>query len=218
MILLHNHQETQVLELLARQSLNNLLAQTTLEEKELLYLKNALEWRNWLHENHANSKGIYLLLYKINSSYESMRWEEAVKVALCYGWIDSTAKKIDNEARQQTFTPRKDKSVWSKVNKSHIEQLLLDNLMHQSGLTKIETAKQNGSWTALDQVEDLIIPADLQDAFDTNSNAYKNYLNFSPSYRKSYLYWLHQAKRTETRNKRINEIVHCCENNLKSRI
>jgi uncharacterized protein YdeI (YjbR/CyaY-like superfamily) len=89
--------------------------------------------------------------------------------------------------------------------------------MHESGLAKIETAKKNGSWTSLDAVEDLIVPTDLEMAFDKNSTAFENYKNFSPSYRKSYLYWLNQAKREETRNNRITEIINLCSQNKKSR-
>ena len=188
-----------------------------MEEKELLYFKNAQEWREWLHDNHHSSNGVYLVFYKVSSEAESMRWEEAVQVAICYGWIDSTVKKLDDERRRQMFTPRKDKSVWSKLNKTYIEKLIADNLMHESGLKKIETAKQNGSWTTLDGVENLEIPADLASAFAKNKTALNNYNNFSPSYRKSYLYWLNQAKREETRTARITQIISLCEQNIKSR-
>jgi uncharacterized protein YdeI (YjbR/CyaY-like superfamily) len=188
-----------------------------LEEQELLYFKNAQEWRNWLHENHQTATKVYLVFYKIGSGYESMRWEEAVQVAICYGWIDSTVKKLDESSRKQLFTPRKDKSVWSKLNKSYIENLIAQNLMHESGLKKIEIAKQNGSWASLDAVENHIMPDDLKKAFDNNPQAFKHYNNFSPSYRKSYLYWLNQAKRAETRANRIAEIITLCEQNIKSR-
>lgn len=185
--------------------------------KPLLYFKNHTEWREWLHENHATHSVVELIFYKVDSEMESMRWEEAVKVAICYGWIDSTVRKIDDERRKQTFTPRKDKSVWSKVNKNYIEELIANNLMHESGLRKIEIAKQNGSWESLDAVENLEIPSDLQSAFDANKIAEENYHNFSKSYRKSYLYWLNQAKREETRQNRILEIISLCEQNKKSR-
>lgn len=188
-----------------------------MDKKDLHYFKNTQEWRDWLHENHHTSDGVCLLFYKVGSSEESMRWEEAVQVAICYGWIDSTVKKIDDERRKQMFTPRKDKSVWSKLNKTYIERLLAENLMHESGLRKIEIAKQNGSWESLDAVENLEIPTDLQKAFDVNKTAFNNYQNFSPSYRKSYLYWLNQAKREETRNLRIAEIIRLCNENIKSR-
>lgn len=188
-----------------------------LEDKEIHYFKNATEWRTWLHENHQTSKGICLIFYKVNSSFESMRWEEAVQVAICYGWIDSTVKKIDEERRKQVFTPRKDKSVWSKLNKTYIEKLSKENLIHESGLRKIEIAKQNGSWNSLYTVENLILPEDLALAFDKNILAFNNYKNFSPSYQKSYLYWLNQAKREDTRTKRIIKIIEFCEQNKKAR-
>ena len=188
-----------------------------MSEKPTLYFKNDSEWRNWLHENHDKHKAVYLIFYKVASETESMRWEEAVKVALCYGWIDSTAKRIAEEKRQQLFTPRNDKSVWSRINKNYIDDLVADNLMHKSGLQKIATAKKNGSWESLDAVENLEIPEDLQIAFDTNEDAYSNYENFSKSYRKNYLYWLNQAKREETRQNRIAQIIDLCEKNIKSK-
>lgn len=115
------------------------------------------------------------------------------------------------------FSPRKDKSVWSKLNKTYIEKLLKENLVHESGLAKIEIAKQNGSWNSLDEVEDLIVPNDLKAAFEQNEIAFANYQNFASSYRKSYLYWLNQAKRAETRNNRIIQIINLCQENKKSR-
>ena len=188
-----------------------------MDQKEHHYFKNAKEWREWLHENHTKSTGICLIFYKVGSQFESMRWEEAVQVAICYGWIDSTVKKMDEERHRQFFSPRKNKSVWSKLNKTYIDKLLKENLMHESGLSKIEIAKQNGSWNSLDAVEDLIVPDDLKLAFDLNQIAFEIYNNFSPSYRKNYLYWLNQAKRVETRNVRIAQIIHFCNQNKKSR-
>jgi len=186
-------------------------------EKPLLYFKNHTEWRFWLEENHTISKGVFLVFYKVENQEESMRWEEAVKVALCFGWIDSTVKSLGNGKRKQAFGPRNDKSVWSALNKQYIKELVKDNLMHQAGLEKINIAKQNGSWNALDDIEKGIIPNDLQKAFDTHTIAFENYQNFAPSYRKSYLYWLSQAKREVTREKRISEIIQLCRANKKSR-
>ncbi|WJJ97851.1 YdeI/OmpD-associated family protein [Algibacter luteus] len=182
-----------------------------------LYFKSDKEWRNWLHNNHHNCSGIYLIFYKVEHENDSMRWEEAVKVALCYGWIDSTVKSLGNGKRRQYFTPRNPKSVWSALNKTHLKELISKNLMHESGLKTIEIAKQNGSWTALDDVEKGIVPKALQIAFDKNPKAFENYQNFAPSYRKSYLYWLNQAKRETTREKRIKEIIRLCHDNIKSR-
>ena len=186
-------------------------------EKPELYFKNDTGWRKWLAENHDASTGVYLIFYKVENKEPSMRWEEAVKVALCFGWIDSTVKSLGNGKRRQTFTPRKDKSIWSALNKKYIKELTANNLMHQAGLNKIKTRKQNGSWTALDEVEKGIIPKELQIEFDKNPKAFANYNSFAPSYRKSYLYWLQQAKRTETKEKRITEIIQLCNQNIKSR-
>ena len=186
-------------------------------ELEEHYFKTDEQWREWLRHNHTTSKGVYLIFYKVAHENDSMRWEEAVKVALCYGWIDSTVKSLGNGKRRQYFTPRNPKSVWSALNKKYIEELTTLELMHKKGLETIELAKQNGSWIALDDVENGIIPEDLQNEFDNNPLAFENYQNFSPSYRKSYLYWLNQAKREETRKIRIYEIIQLCKNNIKSR-
>lgn len=188
-----------------------------MSELEEHYFKSDAEWREWLHDNHQNSKGVYLIFYKVEHENDSMRWEEAVKVALCYGWIDSTVKSLGDGKRRQYFTPRNPKSVWSALNKRYIEQLINDNLLHESGKKIVDIGKQNGSWTALDNVEKGIIPEDLQMVFDHNPTAFENYQGFAPSYRKSYLYWLNQAKREDTRQKRIQEIIDLCKNNIKSR-
>ncbi|WP_111306899.1 YdeI/OmpD-associated family protein [Confluentibacter sediminis] len=186
-------------------------------EIEEHYFKTDAEWREWLHHNHSHSKGVHLIFYKVDHENDSMRWEDAVKVALCYGWIDSTVKSLGDGKRRQYFTPRNEKSVWSALNKRYIEELISNDLMHESGHAKIEIAKQNGSWTELDAVEKGIIPDDLQQAFNKNPIAFENYQSFSPSYRKSYLYWLNQAKRDDTRKKRITEIIQLCGDNIKSR-
>ncbi len=182
------------------------------------YFKNDSEWREWLHENHKIGGGIYLIFYKIEHKNDSMRWEEAVRVALCYGWIDSTVKSLGNGKRRQYFCPRKPKSVWSRVNKDHIKELKKNGLLHKSGLKSINLAKNNGSWTSLDDVENGVIPKELKDAFEIKPLAFTNFQNFTRSQRKSYLYYLNQAKREETRQKRINEIILLCEANVKARI
>lgn len=188
-----------------------------MDSKPELYFPTDSEWREWLLKNHNDSKGVYLIFYKVENKEPSMRWEEAVKVALCFGWIDSTVKSLGNGKRRQYYCKRNPKSIWSALNKRHIEELISAGLMHPSGLKTIEIAKQDGSWSALDDVENEVIPSELQMAFNNNPKAYKNYKNFSPSYRKSYLYWLHQAKREDTRTRRILEIIKLCEENKKSR-
>ena len=186
-------------------------------EKPELFFPKDIEWYDWLLQNHESSKGVYLIFYKLELKVPTMRWEDAVKVALCFGWIDSTVKSLGNGKRQQYFCPRNPKSVWSALNKKYIVELIENNLMHESGSSKIEIAKHNGSWMVLDDVEKGVIPKDLQSAFNKSPKAFTNYQNFAPSYRKGYLYWLNHAKREETRLKRITEIIELCEKNIKSR-
>jgi len=182
-----------------------------------LYFRNDTEFKEWLHINHSIHKGIYLIFFTVAHENDSMRWEEAVRVALCYGWIDSTVKSLGNGKRRQYFCPRKPKSVLSKVNKDHIKELKAEGLMHSTGLASIKIAKENGSWTSLDNVENGVIPEDLQIALNRNPKAFENYSNFTRSQCKSYLYWLNQAKREETRLKRITEIIRLCTANEKYR-
>ena len=181
--------------------------------KPEFYFKNDSEFKNWLDISHSDHTGVHLIFYAVAHENESMRWEEAVQVALCYGWIDSTVKSLGNGKRRQYFCPRKPKSVWSKVNKNYIKELKANGRMQAAGLAAIKIAKENGSWASLDDVENGVIPEELQLAFDKNPDAFSNFKNFTHSQRKGYLYWLNQAKRLETRNKRIKEIIcHCAEN------
>ncbi len=188
-----------------------------MEELPEIHFERDTDWYDWLLQNHSTTKGIYLVFYKLELNIPTMRWEEAVKVALCFGWIDATVKSLGNGKRRQYFCPRNPKSTWSALNKKHIKALEASGLIHEAGYKMIELAKQTGTWTAMDDVENGVIPNDLQKAFDKNQRAFENYQNFARGYRKSYLSWLHSAKREETKQKRIAEIVKLCERNIKSR-
>lgn len=185
-------------------------------DKPELFFERDVDWYDWLLANHDKYNGVYLIFYKLELKVPTMRWEEAVKVALCFGWIDSTVKSLGNGKRIQYFCPRNPKSVWSALNKSYIADLEKANLMQPSGYNSINIAKENGMWDFLDDVENLIVPEDLEIAFKKNPIAFENYQNFARGYRKSYLYWLKQAKRKETRQKRIAKIIEYCSNNIKS--
>lgn len=189
-----------------------------MQAREEYYFPRDIEWYDWLLINYDKyPQGINLIFYKLDTGIPTMRWEEAVKVALCFGWIDSTVKSLGNGKRKQYFCPRNPKSTWSKLNKAHVAQLEAEGKIQESGYKMIAIAQEKGTWTAMDNVENGVIPADLQKAFDSSSLAYTNYLNFAPGYRKSYLSWLHSAKRQFTRDKRISEIIRRCEANVKSR-
>lgn len=182
-----------------------------------MYFEDDHGWNDWLESNHDTSEGIYLIFYTVDHANKSMRWEEAVKIALRYGWIDSTVKSLGNGKRRQYFCPRKPGSVWSRLNKTHIMALAEAGLMHNSGLMKVEEAKADGSWFELDDVENGVVPPDLRESFRDNPKAWANYQGFSRTYRKGYLYWLHHAKRPETRQARILKIIRLCEANIKTR-
>ena len=188
-----------------------------MEERPELYFVRDVEWYDWLLNNQNNYSGVYLIFYKLETGMPTMRWAEAVRVALCFGWIDSTVKSLGNGKRKQYFCRRNPKSVWSALNKKYVKELEQQNLIQPNGWEAIDIAKENGMWSFLDDVENLIIPEDLQLAFNVNPLAFENYSNFAPGYRKSYLYWLKQAKREETRQKRIREIIEYCTKNIKAR-
>ena len=182
-----------------------------------LYFERDTDWYDWLLANHNQHKAIYLIFYKLETGMPTMRWEEAVKVALCFGWIDSTVKSLGNGKRRQYFSPRNPKSTWSALNKKYISELESKGLIQESGYKMIDLAKATGTWTAMDDVENGVIPPNLQKAFDANPLAFENYQKFSKGYRKSYLSWLNSAKREATKEKRISEIIRLCAANIKSR-
>lgn len=185
------------------------------EEIETFYPSTQTDWREWLQENHLSKQSVWLIYYKKKSKIPSISWSEAVDEALCFGWIDSTARPIDDEKYMQFFTKRKATSVWSKINKDKVEKLISAGKMNQAGLESIEKAKKNGSWTILDEVEELIIPEDLEAAFQANEGSKDFFMSLSKSVRKAILQWLVLAKQQTTRQKRINEIAELAAQKLK---
>jgi uncharacterized protein YdeI (YjbR/CyaY-like superfamily) len=185
------------------------------KEIETFYPKSRQEWRNWLHDNHVKKQSVWLIYYKKKSNTPTVIYSEAVDEALCFGWIDSKAKSLDEEKFMQFFSRRKKNSVWSKVNKEKVERLICEGLMTKAGYEIIETAKQNDSWTILDEAESLIIPDDLNKAFEKRPNAKKYFLDLSRSDKRNILQWLVVAKRQETRQKRITEIVELADHKQK---
>jgi uncharacterized protein YdeI (YjbR/CyaY-like superfamily) len=165
------------------------------------------EWRAWLAEHHASAPGVWLIIRKKGSGQLGVMYEEAVEEALCFGWIDSVTNKLDGERFMQMFTPRKRKSPWAKSNKARVERLLAAGLMAPAGLAAIEAAKRDGGWTALDSVEDLQVPDDLLAALAANPAAEVNFAAFTPSVRQQSLWWIVSARRPETRQRRIEQVV-----------
>ncbi len=170
------------------------------------YAKDRKAWRKWLQKNHAKEPGVWLIYYKKASGKPRVLWEEAVEEALCFGWIDSIAKPIDEEKYMQKFTPRKAKSVWSAINKKKVESLIQQNLMMPAGLEIIETARKNGSWTQLDEVENFVIPLELERFLAKNKTVAKYFETLSKSTRKQWLYKMNSARLPETKKKRLEEL------------
>lgn len=194
----------------------SLMAKVKLAEFEKIYATNRADFRKWLEVNHTSAPGIWLIYYKKHSGKPSISYPEAVKEALCFGWIDSKVNTIDDERYMQVFTPRKAKSVWSALNKKYIAELQGQNLMTAAGLKCIEVAKQNSQWESLDKVEALEIPDDLAIAFDKNKIAKRNFETFPPSSKKVILQWIASAKREQTRQKRIEETVTLAAQNIRA--
>ncbi|MBD2182748.1 YdeI/OmpD-associated family protein [Planktothrix sp. FACHB-1355] len=185
---------------------------------ETFYATNGKEWRDWLEKNHRTSIGVWLIYYKVKSGQPSIKYTEAVKEALCFGWIDSKVKALDAERYMQIFTPRQPKSVWSKLNKQYVEELIDRGLMTEAGLSKIVAAKQDSSWNTLDAIEALIIPDDLQQALATNETANQYFEALSRSSKKNILFWIASAKRPETRSKRIEQTIISAAQNQKPKL
>ena len=165
------------------------------------------EWRTWLEANHDSSRGIWLAVGKKGGSRTTLTYEQAVEEALRFNWIDSTVRRMDEHRFRQLFTPRKSGSTWSRSNKERVERLEAKGLLLPVALEAIEAAKADGSWTQLDDVEDLVVPDDLAAALAAQPDAESFFGSLPPSQCKLALYWIASAKRPETRATRIAEIV-----------
>jgi uncharacterized protein YdeI (YjbR/CyaY-like superfamily) len=185
------------------------------EAVEVFYPVNVQKWRKWLEDNHLSKQAVWVVFYNKKSEKKTISWSEAVDVALCYGWIDSKKTKIDDESSHQFFSKRKAQSTWSKINKEKIQLLIEKGLMSKAGLASIEIAKQNGSWTILDEVEELKVPQDLEEAFQKHEGSKEYYLSLSKSNRKAILQWIVLARRPETRQQRIDEIARLAKQKIK---
>lgn len=182
---------------------------------DIFYPKSLTAWRKWLEKNHLAKQAVWLAFYRKGSEKKSITWSDAVDIALCFGWIDSKKIKIDEELSHQFFSKRKSTSTWSKINKQKVQKLIEGGFMREAGYRSIENAKQNGSWAILDDVEELLIPKDLEKEFKTKPNSKDYFLSLSKSTRKAILQWVVLAKRPETRQKRITEIVELADQKQK---
>jgi uncharacterized protein YdeI (YjbR/CyaY-like superfamily) len=190
-----------------------------IDSLQSFYPKDRKAWRNWLQKNYDKLPGIWLVYYKVGKSKPRLPYSEMVEEGLCFGWIDSLPRKLDDERSMLLFTPRKPKSVWSDVNKERVDRLIKNGLMTNAGLVKIEAAKLNGSWDTLTASNEAAntnqLPTDLLKAFKGKKSALDNLKAFSPSVRKQFMFWIYSAKTPETRAKRIAQTVLMSEANKK---
>lgn len=185
------------------------------EDLEIFYPESKQAWRQWLEENHESKKTVWLICYKKNADKATVSWSDLVDEALCFGWIDSTVRPIDDEKFMRSFMKRKPKGTWSKINKEKIKVLIETKRMTSVGLECIEKAKENGSWEILDEVEELVIPKDLEKAFKATPGSKAFFLSLSKSVRKVMLYRIVLAKRPETKQKRIEDIIEAVREKMK---
>ena len=181
-----------------------------------LFVKTRKEWRDWLEKNHAIFNEIWLVYYKKHTGKPRIPYDDAVEEALCFGWIDSIVKRLDEERFCQKFTPRNDRSQWSELNKQRAEKMIEQGLMTEAGLFKVRVAKKSGEWDKKpSQNITSKMPREFKKALKSNKKASENFENLSPSYRKQYIGWIASAKRPETRERRILEVISHLEMNRK---
>lgn len=174
------------------------------------------EWRAWLEENHARDEGVWLISYKKATGKRYVTYDEAVEEAICFGWVDSKVNRLDEERAMRWFAPRRPGSNWSRSNKQRVKKMIAANQMTAAGLAKIEAAKVDGSWSALDAVENLEVPDDLAAALATYDAAEAHFEAFPRSVKRSILEWIANAKKPETRAKRIEETARLAQDNIRA--
>ncbi len=183
---------------------------------DMFYAKDRAAWRSWLMRHHQSSKSIWLIIHKKLSPQSSVSYQEAVDEALCFGWIDSKPNKLDEFRFIQFFAKRNPKSNWSEVNKNKVAQLIKAGLMTYAGMELINYAKANGQWDALNQVDQIMIPADLTQALNRYPKAEANFIAFPKSTKRGILEWILNAKKEETRAKRIEETAKLAADNIRA--
>ena len=175
--------------------------------KDVLAPPTRGDWRGWLASHSDRREGLWIVYRKKSSSIDGPIYDDLVEEALCFGWIDSRVRRVDDDRIMQWFSPRREGGLWSAVNKERIERLISGGLMTEVGQAAIDRAKADGSWSQLDQVDALIVPPDMQTALDATPGAVAAYESLGDSAKKQYLWWIHSAKRPATRADRIEETI-----------
>lgn len=178
--------------------------------------RSRAELRHWLAANHTTAPAFWLVTFKKHVAEYCVPYGDVVEELLCFGWIDARTRRLDEDRTMLLVAPRRAGSTWSASNKKRITKLTKQELMTAAGQAKIDAAKADGSWSFLDDVENLVVPDDLAKALGKNKRARNNFQSFNPSSRKVILLWIKTAKREQTRAKRIKETVRLAAKNLKA--
>ncbi|HEY6057283.1 MAG TPA: YdeI/OmpD-associated family protein [Candidatus Limnocylindrales bacterium] len=189
---------------------------STLDDAPFVHADDRETWRAWLEANHTTARGAWLVTWRPRSGRVGLDYDAAVEEALCFGWVDSTGGRFDDERGKLYFAPRKPRSAWAGSNKARVEFLIAEGRMAPAGLAAIERAKANGAWQVLDAAERLEMPEDLSAALDARAPAAVNFEAFPPSTRKMLLGWVALARRPETRAARIARIAEAAARNERS--
>jgi len=182
-----------------------------------LYVTNRKAWREWLKKNHTTKKEVWLIYYKKRTGKERIPYNDAVEEALCFGWIDSTVRRIDDERYAQKFTPRRAGSIWSTINIERAQKMIKQGRMTKRGLVLFREVDKNRKESARERAarKRFTVPAELRKALAKKKEALKNFNNFAASYRKTYVWWILDAKKKETRERRVRRVVEWAAQNKK---
>lgn len=178
------------------------------EAQEYLCLSSRDEWRAWLEKNYAREKEVWLIHYKKVTGKQTLTINDAVDEALCFGWIDGLLKRIDPEKHVVRYSPRRERSIWSQINKGRVERLVREGRMTAAGLAKVALAKENGQWdAAIKRADADALAADLQKTLRRHKGMLSAFRKLAPSRRRLYLWWIDSAKKDETRQRRITALI-----------
>lgn len=183
---------------------------------DAVMIRTRRQWREWLNLHQDRTKGIWVVTYKQSSGQQDITYDDIVEEAICFGWIDSLGRALDDERTMLWLSPRKKGSKWSALNKVRVEKLERAGLLKERGLMTIQRSKEDGTWTALDKVSKGIIPDDIMEALKEHPPAQTYFEAFPPSVRRGILEWIDGAKRSETRQRRIIETVTLAAKNIRA--
>lgn len=183
---------------------------------DAVLVRTRAEWRQWLQQHHGRTQGVWLVTFRQGSGEPAPGYDATVEEALCFGWVDSRPKKLDERRTMLWFAPRKPGSGWARPNKLRVQRLIAQGLMAPAGRAKVEAAQADGSWTMLDSVEEGVVPDDLAAALTAWPDARRHWDAFPRSARRGILEWIVQAKTAATRDKRVLETARLAQENRRA--